>query len=152
MDIHAKSVDVDMDMDGEFHIHGNPGDTIGCSLSQQQQSQVSTNNLAIGRNVTVTMLRGREVDVHGWLAAVTESIQTRPRLPPMRLADAAFAHSSNTELATASREVDKSSTESFGKSASLPLTAENALAWIIDTRPEVAHSSVECIEYWAAFE
>jgi len=65
MDIHAKSVDVDMDMDGEFHIHGNPGDTIGCSLSQQQQSQVSTNNLAIGRNVTVTMLRGREVDVHG---------------------------------------------------------------------------------------
>jgi len=42
--------------------------------------------------------------------------------------------------------------KSFGKSTSLPLTAGNALAWIIVTCLEVAHPPVECIKYEAAFE
>ena len=29
------------------------------------------------------------------------------------------------------------------------LTAENAFAWIVNTRLEVAHPSVECTKYWA---
>jgi len=44
-------------------------------------------------------------------------------------------------------ETNKSSPKLFGKSASLPLMTENALASIIDTRLEVAHRLVEGIKY-----
>jgi len=48
--------------------------------------------------------------------------------------------------------MNKSFPNDFGKSALLPLTAENALTRIINICLEVVHPPVECIKYWATFE